>query len=278
MMATNVSSGRVINEMSVTGSPSTGMTPNDTGTPQGGIISPLLANIALSVLDNHFQRRWDALGHKQKRSKARRAGVEVCRLVRYADDFVVLVHGTREQTEALRGEVAEVLAPMGLRLSEAKTQVVHMNQGFDFLGFRIQRCLKRGTQDSWAVYTFPSKKALASIVGKVRDATRKNQARHLAGLLHRLNATVRGWCTYFRHAASKATFSYLTAFTWKRVYRWLRTRHPKTPVRELRRRFLPGWRPTEGTVQLYYAGETVVTRYRYRGERIPNPWNQTRAA
>ena len=105
-----------------------------TGTPQGGILSPLLANIALSVLDEHFARKWEALGPAWTRAKRRRAGVPVMRLVRYADDFVVMVAGTRDDAEALWDEVAAVLAPMGLRLSEEKTRVCHIDEGFDFLG------------------------------------------------------------------------------------------------------------------------------------------------
>ena len=106
-----------------------------TGTPQGGILSPLLANIALSVLDEHFTAKWEALGPEWTRAKHRRcwrAGHD--RLVRYADDFVVMVSGTRDDAEALRDEVAAVLAPMGLRLSEEKTRVCHIDEGFDFLG------------------------------------------------------------------------------------------------------------------------------------------------
>lgn len=88
-----------------------------TGTPQGGILSPLLANIALSVVDEHFQRKWDALGPQWSRTKHQRAGGATMKMVRYADDFVVLVRGTREDADALWDEVAAVLAPMGLRLS-----------------------------------------------------------------------------------------------------------------------------------------------------------------
>ena len=94
-----------------------------TGTPQGGILSPLLANIALSVLDEHFTRKWEALGPEWTRIKHRRAGGATMRLVRYADDFVVMVHGTRDDADALWDEVADVLAPMGLRLSVEKTRV-----------------------------------------------------------------------------------------------------------------------------------------------------------
>lgn len=126
-----------------------------TGTPQGGILSPLLANIALSGLDEHFARKWAALGPEWTRTKHRRAGVPTMRLVRYADDFVVMVAGTRDDAEALRDEVATVLAPMGLRLSEAKTRVVHIDEGFDFLGWRIQRRSWRGRIGRRAVYTYP---------------------------------------------------------------------------------------------------------------------------
>ena len=107
----------------------------NTGTPQGGILSPLLANIALSVLDEHFTRKWEALGSPNgKRSKHRRAGGRPCRFVRYADDFVVMVSGQPRGCRSVVGEVGTVLAPMGLRLSEEKTKVCHIDEGFDFLG------------------------------------------------------------------------------------------------------------------------------------------------
>jgi RNA-directed DNA polymerase len=144
-----------------------------TGTPQGGILSPLLANIALSVLDEHFAARWAALGPDWQRRKHRRAGRPAMRLIRYADDFVVLIAGTREDAEALWGEVGAVLASMGLRLSEEKTRICHVDEGFDFLGWRIQRRAWRGRTGKRAVYTYPSRKALASVMDKVRSLTRR---------------------------------------------------------------------------------------------------------
>jgi RNA-directed DNA polymerase len=129
-----------------------------TGTPQGGILSPLLANIALSVLDEHFTAAWEGFGPPWTRKKRTRKGLATWRLVRYADDFVVLVKGTRAHAEALCEQVAAVLAPMGLRLSAAKTRITHIDEGFDFLGFRIQRRRRAGTNQRY-VYTYPSKKA-----------------------------------------------------------------------------------------------------------------------
>ncbi|MGH6900508.1 MAG: group II intron reverse transcriptase/maturase [Geminicoccaceae bacterium] len=109
------------------------------GTPQGGILSPLLANVALSVLDDHFVAAWQAMGPSHAREQRRRRGLSTYRLVRYADDFVVVVAGTRGDAEQLREEAAAVLRPMGLRLSVAKTRISHIDEGFDFLGFRVVR-------------------------------------------------------------------------------------------------------------------------------------------
>ncbi|MGH3197280.1 MAG: group II intron reverse transcriptase/maturase [Streptosporangiaceae bacterium] len=142
-----------------------------TGTPQGGILSPLLANIALSALDDHFDRQWhQEMGSDGQRRKRRNSGQGNWKLIRYADDFVLMVHGERRHAEALREEVAAVLAPMGLRLSPEKTAVVHIDEGFTFPGFDIRRLRKRGTQ-KYYVCTKPSKKAIQAIKDKVRART-----------------------------------------------------------------------------------------------------------
>jgi RNA-directed DNA polymerase len=242
------------------------------GTPQGGILSPLLANVALSVLDEHFTEHWQTnSGTTYQRTKRRRAGLPNYRIVRYADDFVVMVSSSRAHAEALREEVAEVLAPIGLHLSAAKTKVCHVDEGFDFLGFHIQRKRKRGT-GKHMVYTYPSKKALASIVGRVRVLTNRSSHPALAVLLRELNPVLQGWCTYFRYGVSKATFGYLDQYTWHRVVRWLRKRHPRTKMAVLKRRYLPGWRPTEDGVTLLQPQQVTVSRYRYRASNIPTPW------
>lgn len=246
------------------------------GTPQGGILSPLLANIALSVLDEHFTAAWSAMGGSSARHRRRRRGLPTYRLVRYADDFVVVVHGSQAHAEALRDEAAAVLAPMGLRLSPAKTRIVHLDQGFDFLGFRIQRQPKRGSGKP-TVYTYPTKTALASVKAKVRTATRQGLNQPLAVLLHRLTPVLRGWANYFRHGVSKATFDYLRRFTWRRVILWMRRKHPHANWKWIRRRYLPGWWPTDGTVTLFDPADIAVTRYRHRAN-IPGPWPATSAA
>ena len=246
-----------------------------TGTPQGGILSPLLANIALSVLDDHFAEAWEANSSTYTdRQRRHRHGLANYRLIRYADDFVVMVRGNQDHVEALREEVAAVLAPMGLRLSEEKTTVCHIDQGLDFLGYRIQRHRKRGTEKHF-VYLYPSKKALASIVGKVRMLTRRDTNPSLEALLHRLNPVLRGWTNYFRHGVSKATFNYLRAFVWRRVVGWLRRKYRRATWKQLRRRYLSGWWPTENGVRLFNPAGVAVTYYRYRGKNIPSPWPDT---
>jgi RNA-directed DNA polymerase len=242
-----------------------------TGAPQGGILSPLLSNIALSVLDEHFAEAWEAMGDSHAREYRRRKGLANYRLVRYADDWVLLVAGNQGDAERLREEAARVLLPMRLRLSEEKTVIVHIDEGFDFLGMHIQRHKKHGAAKRY-VYTYPSRAALAAVKAKVRGATRGTTNQSLSELLNRLNPVLRGWTYYHRHGASSKTFSYLTAFTWRRVWIWLRHKHPKATVKELRRRHLPGWHPEQDEVRLFYPETVAIVRYRYRGTAIPSPW------
>jgi RNA-directed DNA polymerase len=194
------------------------------------------------------------------------------RLVRYADDFVVMVHGARGDAEALWDEVGGVLAPMGLCLSEEKTRVCHIDEGFDFLGWHIQRQAWRSRTGKRAVYTYPSKKALASVMEKVRRLTRRRRHRTLADLLRQLNPVLRGWCNYFKHGVSSRTFGYLDHFSFWRIVSWLHKRHVGLNMGTIVRRFLPGWQIRAGRIELFRPEAVAITRYRYRGTRIPTPW------
>src|SRR5215831_10010650 len=168
-----------------------------TGTPQGGILSPLIFNVAMSALDEHLHRPWKpggAMATSSQRARRRAKGLPNWRVCRYADDFVVLVHGTQDDAETLREEIAHVLAPLGLRLSPAKTRIVHMSEGFDFLGFRIQWRRKRGT-DKWHVYTFIADRPVRSLKAKIRALTNRTSQQDLRYVLIRLNQIMRGWPT-----------------------------------------------------------------------------------
>jgi RNA-directed DNA polymerase len=251
-----------------------GLRESGAGVPQGGILSPLLANIALSVLDEHFVGQWQSWSAWQ-RAERRRKGLGTWRFVRYADDFLILVSGEQRHAEALREQAAAVLAPMGLRLSRAKTLITHIDKGYDFLGWRIQRHVRKGDTRRF-VYTYPSKKALASITGKVKTICRQDRNLDLAIVLRQLNAALRGWTTYFRPGVSFATFQYLRAFTWRQVMLRLRRKHRRITWKQLRRRYCDGgWWPHHNGMTLFNPAAVRTTRYRYRGAAIPDPWPTT---
>ena len=224
-----------------------------TGTPQGGILSPLLANIALSVLDDEFTRRWDhEMGTAGKRAWRRDHGKASYRLIRYADDFVIVVKGQQEHAEQLRHEVADVL------------------------GFHIRRMRRRGS-NKWYVYTLPAKKAIASIRQRVKTMTYRNTLHQDPGyLMDYLGRVLRGWANYFRYAVAKATFAAIDSYTWERITAWLRKKHRRLGWPELRRRYcLPGtWRLAHNGKRFTGAASAPVTRYRYRGYHIPTPWDR----
>jgi RNA-directed DNA polymerase len=251
-----------------------------TGTPQGGILSPLLANIALSALDDHFDQQWhQQMGTEGQRRTRTRHGQGNWRFIRYADDFVLMVSGDRHHAETLRDQVATVLAPLGLHLAPDKTRTVHLDEGFDFLGFTIRRQRKRGTTKHY-VYTTPSKKAIQKVKNKVKAKTyRSTRHQDLDKLILSLNRSLRGWANYFRYGVSKAIFSAVDQHAWRRLMRWIRAKYQgrhRLGMTQLRRRFCDtGWRLAHNGVAFTGASSVPVTRYRYRGSKIPTPWIPT---
>ena len=250
------------------------------GTPQGGILSPLLANIALSALDDHFDRQWrDLMGTGGRRANRKRKGLGNWRLIRYADDFVVMVSGEQRHALALREEVAAVLARVGLRLSPEKTRVVHIDEGLNFLGFHIRRMRKRGT-NMFYVYTTPSRKAVQAIKDAVKVKTHRSTLHmDLDELIIGVNQTLRGWANYFRYAVAKAIFAAVDYHAWGRLMRWIRAKYQgrgRLGMAQMRRRFCDqGWRFAHNGAIFTGASSVPVTRYRYRGSKIPTPWPTT---
>ena len=254
------------------------MTATPSGTPQGAILSPVLANIALSVLDRHFEAAWQAHGPAPRRVRQRAKGHATYRHVRYADDFLVLVAGTRAQAEAIKQQTTEFMAEqMRLTLSPEKTHITHVDDGFDFLGWRVKR-YHRPSRASVAI-TFPSDRALADIKHRIKKLTGKaTMGLSLDQLIHALNPILRGWTNYHRHGSAKRCFGYLSYYLWWRVVRWLRKKHPTMTWKQIKRRYWGrNWTSNEGT-RLHWPAEVPVTRYRYRGHRIPTPWNPDQAA
>ncbi|MCA1698334.1 MAG: group II intron reverse transcriptase/maturase, partial [Actinobacteria bacterium] len=244
-----------------------------TGTPQGGIISPLLANIALSGLDRGYQADWQEMSrYTGRRQYLRSRGQPTWRLVRFADDLVVVVKGTEAQAQALLEQLAGRVEAIGLKLKPEKTGVTHIDAGFVFLGQRIIR-LPKGPKRH--VYTFVCDEALASIKRRIKALTgRSTTYLELADLLRTINPILRGWAGYFRYASAKRTFAYLGNYAWWRVMRWLRKKHPKRTWRQLRRRYFGAGGIQEKGVTLYNPAAMRVERYRYRGALISTPWNE----
>jgi RNA-directed DNA polymerase len=247
------------------------VTATPSGTPQGSSLSPLLSNIALSVLDRHFEAAWVARTQTQ-RWRDRAKGLPSYRMVRFADDFVVLVHGTEAQAHALKEQAAEFMREqMRLTLSPEKTHVTHVDDGFDLLGFRIVRAPWQGSKR--VAYAFPSKRALREIMHRIKTLTNRSTLNlSLDQLIHALNPILRGWANYHRHNAAKRCFAYLSHYLWWRVIRWLRKKYPRLTWKQIRRRcWGRHWTSREGT-RLAWPAEVPVTRYRYRGHQIPSPW------
>ena len=175
----------------------------------------------------------------------------------------------------MRVQAATVLAPMGLRLSAEKTKITHIDEGLDFLGWRIQRHRKRGT-NRYYVYTYPSRKALKAVTIKVKAICRQQRQPAMPALMRQLNPALRGWCAYFRPGVSAATFAYLARYTWDRVLRWARRKHRRITVKDhppplLQRRVVAdhvGDRPVQ-------PGQDAAPRATATGEQPYRPHGQT---
>jgi RNA-directed DNA polymerase len=249
-----------------------------TGTPQGGILSPLLAKSHSRCWTSTSPR---ASGDQMAPPRIGAGdGAEDCPTTGWSGMRTTSSYSSSGavNAEELRDEVAEELKPMGLRLSVEKTNITHIDEGLDFLGWRIQRHRKLGTDRQYIyIYTYPARKSVRSATGKVKELTgRQNVGLSLESLLHRLNSVLRGWCAYFRPGVSNVAFCYLSHYAWMRVTRWIRRKHPGITWKQLRRRYYGGgWWPVTEEAELFNPAKVSTTRYRYRGKRIPAAWPTT---
>jgi group II intron reverse transcriptase/maturase len=256
--------------------------PTHEGTPQGAVISPLLANIALSAIEERYER-W--VYHRTKihahrtcdpitaanrcRTSDRRRGAAVFFPVRYADDFVILVAGSRAEAEAEKAALAQHLrALMGLELSAEKTRITDLREGFEFLGHRVR--LKWHPKFGLIPRLEIPKHKQADLRYRVKMATRRNSFRRsLSDRLQKLNHLLRGWGHYYRFCTGAGTiFGRLDYYIGNRLWRWLKKKHKglRRPHTHLRR--LPSFvRPTrkvwrEGNTEQFHLSTLRVQRYR----------------
>ncbi len=187
------------------------------GTPQGGVVSPLLANIALHGMEEAIEVTYDYRGQLI----GKRA------VVRYADDFVCFCE-SREDAEQVQKILVEWLKERGLTLSEEKTRIVHLTEGFDFLGFNIRHYpAPQTSRTGWKLLIKPSKEAVQDVQRKLKDQWDKAQGTNVQAVLAKLNPMIRGWANYFRTAVAKEIFSKRDSWMFYKADRYTRRMHPK---------------------------------------------------
>ncbi|MDR6495190.1 RNA-directed DNA polymerase [Paraburkholderia terricola] len=240
------------------------------GTPQGGVISPVIANMALDGLE--------AAVHTSVGTSTlvrRKAQLNV---VRYADDFVVTGVSKDVLESRVLPAVRQFMAARGLELSEEKTRITDIAAGFDFLGQNVRKY-------DGKLLIKPASKSIKSLLDKVRGIIKDNASATQEALIRQLNPVIRGWAQYHRHVVSKVTFSSIDSHIWQRLWKWAKRRHPMKGARWVRQRYFQrdGYRfwdfatkgSTEGDtcgLQLFRAATVVIQRHvKIRG--LANPFD-----
>jgi RNA-directed DNA polymerase len=187
--------------------------PTEAGTPQGGIISPVAANLTLDGLEALLRERFPQLGHGRS---------ALVNMVRYADDFIITGR-TKELLESeVKPLVTEFFMTRGLALSQEKTRITHIEEGFDFLGQNVRKY-------NGKLLIKPSRKNVRAFLDKVRGVIKANKQATTSGLIALLNPIIRGWAHYHRHVVSSATFGKVDSAIFNCLWRWARRRHRNKP-------------------------------------------------
>ena len=190
----------------------------DTGTPQGGVISPILANVALTAFDQFCDKYKPRKAHE---------GV----LVRYADDFVIVCKNRLEANE-IKAEVADFLATdIGLTLSDEKSNITHINKGFDFLGFNFRKYVRKGTpknkkQIRDTLLITPQREKVIDFLWECKELIKENASAKQSSLIRLLNPKIRGWCLYYRHVVSSKVYKTINYQMYIKLMRWAIRKHP----------------------------------------------------
>ena len=196
------------------------------GTPQGGIISPVLANLALDGLEHRLREAFPRLGKGSERGRAAQV-----HLIRYADDFIITGNSRELLETRVRPIVECFLKERGLELSLEKTRVTHLTEGFDFLGQNVRR------YPNGKLLIKPSRKSVRSLLVRAKKVIRE----HLGGtaylLITRLNSVIRGWANYHRHVVSKRIFARIDAAIFRMLWRWACARHPRKGRRWIKAKY-----------------------------------------
>ena len=205
--------------------------PTTGGTPQGGIISPTLANVTLDGLQRLLEERFPP----QRDPVQKKLLSQKVHLIRYADDFII-TGGSRELLEVeVRPLVERFLHERGLRLSPEKTRIVHLTEGFDFLGQHLR-------QFGGKLMVVPSKKNTKAFLDKIRALVRTSRSDSQEALIWKLNPVIRGWANYHRYIMACRSFQKVDSEIWRILWRWARRRHPTKSRTWIAARY---WRSTQ---------------------------------
>src|SRR3984893_14757312 len=195
--------------------------PTDAGVPQGGIISPVVANMTLDGLEAMLRKKFPA---------AKRTGLKM-HMVRYADDFIITGNSKEWLEHAVKPAVVAFLAERGLVLSQLKTKVTHIDEGFDFLGWNIRKY-------NGKLLMKPSKANVKAHLDKIREVIKANKTAKQANLIRLLNPILRGWANYHSHVVAKETFARVDADVWSMLWRCAVRRHPNKGARWVKEKYL----------------------------------------
>lgn len=199
------------------------------GTPQGGIISPLLANIALHGMEKALGIKYTPCKRTRGTTYENHTKYALCR---YADDFVVMCQ-SKEEAENVRNILAEYLSQRGLTLADDKTHITHVEEGFDFLGFNVRRynvtLFKKGQQPQAGkrLLIKPSKDSVKALKAKIKDVYAKAKGTNAQALIGKLNPIITGTANYWRTQVAKEIFGDIDCYLWKKTERWIRRLHPR---------------------------------------------------
>ena len=194
--------------------------PTDAGTPQGGIISPVAANMTLDGLEAMLAEKFP---------RAKRTGLKM-NMVRYADDFIITGNSKEWLQQEVQPAVAEFLAERGLLLSPEKTKITHIAEGFDFLGWNIRKYDGKFLMK-------PSKANVKAHLDEIREIITANKTAKQANLIRLLNPVLRGWANYHSHVVAKETFARVDRYVWSMLWRWAARRHPDKGIRWIKERY-----------------------------------------